>query len=83
MGRRNKIDWDEEIRKTEKIKRKGMLMSALSFAFTCAFIFGISRHSGIDVEIPKTVLFAGLFCVSCVIFAVIVKRRSHKNNDDD
>ena len=58
-------------------------MSALSFAFACAFIFGISRHSGIDVEIPKTVLFAGLFCVSWVIFAVIVKRRSHKNNDDD
>ena len=78
--RRKRVDWDEEIRKTEKIRRKGLLMSALSFAFACAFIFGMSKHTGIDIEIPRTVLFAALFCVSCVIFGVIIKRRSRKND---
>ena len=81
MPRRNRIDWDEEIKKTEKIKRKGILMSGISFAFACAFILGISKHIGIDIEIPKTVLFAALFCVSCVIFGVVVKRRKKKNDN--
>ena len=57
-----------------------MLMSGLSFAFACAFIFGMSKHAGVDIKIPKTVLFAAVFCVSCVIFRVIVKRRKNKND---
>lgn len=78
--RRKRVDWDEEIRKTEKIRRKGLLMSALSFIFACAFIFGMSKRTGIDIVIPKAVLFAALFFVSCVIFSVIIKHRSRKND---
>ena len=76
--KRKRVDWDAEIRKTENIRRKGMFMSMLSLGMAIAFIFGISRSTGADIEIPRTVLFAVIFCVSCVIFRVIMKHRSEK-----
>lgn len=79
---RKRVDWDAEIRKTENIRRKGMLMSALSFAMAVAFIFGMSRSTGVDIEIPKTVLFAVIFCVSCVILRVIMKHRAEKRKHE-
>ena len=81
---RKRVDWDEEIRKTEQIKRKGLLMSLVSFAVAAAFIFGIGRFTDNSIEIPKTVLAAGLFCVSCFVFRAIVRKRSaRKNHSDD
>ena len=77
---RKRVDWDAEIRKTENIKRKGMLMSGLSFALACALIFGMSKASGADIEIPRTVLVAICFFVSCVIFRAVMKKRSQKRN---
>lgn len=76
-----RIDWDAEIRKTENIKRRGILMSGLSFALACALIFGMSRATGSDIEIPRTVLVAICFFVSCVIFRVVMKKRSQKRNN--
>lgn len=78
MQRRKRVDWDAEIRHTEKIRRKGLLMSMLSFGMAVAFIFGMSRYTGASVEIPRSVLFAVLFCVSCVVFRVIVRKRRRK-----
>ena len=49
--RRKRVDWDAEIKKTEKIKRKGLLMSAFSFAGACAFVFGISRYTGVEFQL--------------------------------
>lgn len=77
---RKRVDWDAEIEKTEKIRRKGLFMSVLSFGMAIAFIFGMSRSTGADIEIPKTVLFAVIFCVSCVIFRAVVKHRAEKRN---
>ena len=81
--KRKRVDWDAEIRKTENIRRKGLLMSILSFGMAVAFIFGMSRYSGNDIEIPRSVLFAVLFCVSCVIFRVIVRNRNRKKNHNE
>ncbi|MBQ3447040.1 MAG: hypothetical protein IJG37_05295 [Synergistaceae bacterium] len=77
-SQRKRVDWDAEIRKTENIRRRGLLMSILSFGMAAAFIFGMSRSTGADIEIPKTVLFAVIFCVSCVILRVIMKHRAEK-----
>ena len=76
--KRKRVDWDAEIRKTENIRRKGLLMSVLSFAVAVAFIFGITRSTGTDIEIPRTVLFAAIFCVSCVILRAVMKHRAEK-----
>ena len=81
---RKRVDWNEEIRKTEQIKRKGLLMSLVSFTAAVAFIFGIGRFTDNSIELPKTVLVAGLFCVSCFVFRAIVRKRSaRKNHSDD
>lgn len=76
--KRKRVDWDAEIRKTEDIRRRGLLMSVFSFGMAIAFIFGISRSTGTDVEIPRSVLFAVIFAVSCVVLRVIMKHRSEK-----
>ncbi|MBQ3653288.1 MAG: hypothetical protein II954_02595 [Synergistaceae bacterium] len=78
---RKRVDWDEEIRKTERIRRKGLFMSLLSFGVAVAFIFGMSRFTGADVEIPRTVLIAVVFCVSCVVFRAVMRHRRNKNHD--
>lgn len=75
---RKRVDWDAEIRKTENIRRKGIFMSVLSFGMAIAFIFGISRSTGANVEIPRAVLFAVIFCVSCIVFRAIVRHRAEK-----
>lgn len=79
-SRRKKIDWDAEIEKTERIKRRGFLMSGLSFGLACVLIFGMSRATGAEIEIPKAVLMAVCFFVSCVIFAIVMKHRAEKKN---
>ena len=84
-SQRKRVDWDAEIQKTENIRRRGLLMSVLSFGMAVAFIFRMSRRTGADVEIPRSVLFAVIFCVSCVILRVIMKHRAEKrkrNHDD-
>ncbi|MBQ3402092.1 MAG: hypothetical protein IJG65_01780 [Synergistaceae bacterium] len=78
---RKRVDWDAEIEKTEKIRRKGLFMSILSFGMAIAFIFGISRSTGADIEIPRAVLFAVIFCVSCVVFRAVVKHRAEKRRN--
>ncbi len=78
---RKRVDWDAEIQKTENIRRKGLLMSVLSFGMAIAFIFGISRSTGTDIEIPRNVLFAVVFCVSCVIFRAVMKHRAEKRRN--
>ena len=84
-SQRKRVDWDAEIQKTENIRRRGLLMSILSFGMAIAFIFGMSRSTGADIEIPRTVLFAVIFCVSCVVLRVIMKHRSekHKRNHEN
>ena len=80
-NKRKKIDWDAEIQKTENIKRRGFLMSGLSFALACVLIFGMSKATGNEIEIPRAVLVTVCFFVSCVIFGVVIKRRSRKNKN--
>jgi len=82
-SRRKKIDWDAEIEKTEKIKRRGFFMSGLSFALACVLIFGISRATDQNIEIPKTVLVAVGFFVSCLILRAVMKHRAEKKEKEN
>ena len=79
---RKRVDWDAEIRKTDNIKRKGFLMSGLSFAMACALIFSMSKYTGKDIAIPRSVLVAACFCVSCVVLKVIMKKRAKKREQE-
>ena len=83
---RPRVDWDEEIKKTERIKRRGIIMSVISFCVAIAFIFGINKFavsgSG-GLEIPKSVLAAACFIVSCLILRAVIKHRQRKNNNNN
>ena len=82
ISRRKRIDWDAEIKKTENIKRKGILKSSVSFAAACAFIFGISRFTGAEFQVSRkiiaVIIFCLLFCAVCAISVSIKKRRNKK-----
>ena len=80
---RKRVDWDAEIRKTENIRRRGLLMSALSFGVACALIFGMSKYTGKSIELPRTVLVAVCFCVSCVVLRVIMKKRAKRHEQEN
>ncbi len=80
---RKRVDWDAEIQKTEKIRRKGIFMSVLSFAMAIAFIFGMSKSTGANIEIPRTVLIAVIFCVSCFVLRAVMKYRSKRRKHSD
>ena len=83
---RPRVDWDEEIKKTERIKRRGIIMSVISFCVAIAFIFGINKFAGSGaggLEIPKSVLAAACFIVSCLILRAVIKHRQRKNNNNN
>ena len=79
--KRKRVDWDAEIKKTDNIKRKGFLISAVSFGAACAFIFGVSKTTGINIEFPRQILSIILLCAAIVIFASVMRRRSKKRNN--
>jgi len=66
---KHRVDWDEEVRKTERIRRKGLFISALGFGVAVLFIFGINRAGeGFD-ELGRKVAVA-----LCFILAMFVSR---------
>ena len=72
---RQRVDWDEEARKTERIRRKGLFISALSFAVAAAFIFGAGGLKESGVEFSRKVIFT--LCLLIVLFLarVVLRRR--------
>ena len=75
MSSRRRVDWDEEIRKTERIRRKGFLMSALSFALVLVIFFGTDRLGEQGAVLGRKII--GVFCFTVAVFLVrgIVRRR--------
>jgi hypothetical protein len=72
---RQRVDWDEELRKTERIRRKGFFISALGFAVAAAFTFGAGRLSPGGVEISRKILFTFCLMIAAFLVRLIFKRR--------
>lgn len=75
MKRRQRVDWDEEIRKTERIRRRGFVMSAFSFAVAVGVIFAVGRLGGIQVSVPRKVIAITCLLLGCSLFRIVLKRR--------
>ena len=73
--RRRRVDWDEELRKTERIRRRGVGLSALSLAVALAVIFGVGRMGGFDVALPRKVLAIACLVLGVFLFRVVLRRR--------
>ena len=66
---RRRVDWDEEIRKTERIRRRGLFTSLLSFAVAAAVLIGVNRTGGVDISVPCIV-------VACFVLRVTMRHRA-------
>ena len=72
---RRRVDWDEELRKTERIRRRGFFISALSFAVAVAFIFGASRFKESGVEFYRKIIFTLCLMLALFLTRCVLRRR--------
>ena len=73
--RRRRVDWDEELRKTERIQRRGLGLSALSLVVALAVIFGAGRMGGVDIALPRKVLAIACLILGVFLFRVVLRSR--------
>ena len=74
---RRRVDWDEEDRKTERIRRRGFSISLLSALIAGAFIFFAKQSTGTSVDFGPWLIFAvGL--AFAIFFTVAVFRRKER-----
>ena len=79
-SRRRRVDWDAEIRKTERIRRRGLIMSGVSFAVAAAFIIGVWRMGGEDIALPRKVVSVICLAAACLVFRAVLKHRARVRN---
>ena len=72
---RKRIDWDAEIEKTERIRRRGFVMSFLSFAMAAAVIIGVNRVGGVDISLPRRVLSVACIVMACLVLRATLRHR--------
>lgn len=70
------MDWDEELRKTDRIRRRGWGISVLSFAVALGVIFGVGRMGGVDVAVPRKVLSIACLILGVLLCRVVLRRRA-------
>ena len=72
---RRRVDWDEEIRKTERIRRKGLFISGLGFAVAALFVFGVKSVGNVNAEVSRKIIFALCFMLSMFVLRITLRRR--------
>ncbi|MDR1621799.1 MAG: hypothetical protein LBS00_05435 [Synergistaceae bacterium] len=72
---RRRVDWDEEIRKTERIRRRGLFVSALGFGVAVIFIVGASRMSPVGIDISRKLIFTFSLVAAMFLVRGILRRR--------
>jgi membrane protein implicated in regulation of membrane protease activity len=73
--KRHRVDWDEEIRKTERIRRKGLFISALGFGLAVLFIVGLNRTGVGIADVARKLFFALFFILSMFLMRIVWRRR--------
>lgn len=90
--RRERVDWDAEIRKTEQIRRRGFVMSFLSFAVAAAAIVGAGRMGGAEIDLPRRALSVALIMLACLVLGATLRHRArvkrereeaHRSEEDE
>jgi tRNA threonylcarbamoyladenosine biosynthesis protein TsaE len=76
MRRRKRVDWDEELRKTEQIRRKGLFTSALTFGAAAVFIVGAGWMNPSGLVISRKVVAAFCLLTAMFLFRGVFARRA-------
>ena len=79
---RYRVDWDEELRKTERIRRKGLFISALGFGVAMIFIFGTGGLSSGGIEFSRKIIFALCFILSMFVLKLALHRRERLKREE-
>ena len=82
-SRRKPVDWDTEIRKTERIRRRGLMMSGVSFALAVAVIFGLRQFGDVDVGLPRKILSAACLALAGVVLWAVMRHRARLKRERD
>lgn len=77
MRKRNRIDWEKELRKTEQIRTRGFHMSVLSLLLAVAFLFGASKMNG-GISVYPYLIMGGCFLAAVVVLVLTLRRRAEK-----
>jgi membrane protein implicated in regulation of membrane protease activity len=80
---RRRVDWDEELRKTERIRRKGLFISALGFGVAAVFIVGASRLNKSGVELGRKVVFTFCFLLAMFLVRGVLRRRERLRREKE
>ena len=72
---RHRVDWDEEILKTERIRRRGFFISLLGFVIACVFIFAAKGMDDPGVDLIRKIIFAVCVVLSVLILRITLRRR--------
>lgn len=77
---RRRVDWDEEMRKTDNIQRRGFAMSFLSFVLAAVLIFGSSHVRNMEIQMPFSVVSTVIFAAVFVAAGVVIRRYLRSKN---
>jgi hypothetical protein len=72
---RRRIDWDEELRKTERIRRRGLFVSVLGFGVAVIFILGANRMGPIGIDVSRKLIFTFCFVAAMFLVRGVLRRR--------
>ena len=72
--RRKRVDWDEELRKSEKIRRRGFFYTLGGFALALFWILGARQMQRNYSFGPLVVLFI-FVAAGTLLFTVLSRRR--------
>lgn len=74
--RRKRVDWDEEVRKTERIRRRGLFISALGFGVAAIFVLGANHMTDGGIAISRKVIFTFCFVIAMFLIRGILGRKA-------
>jgi len=77
MKRKNRIDWDKELQKTERIRMNGFKLSLLGFGVAVLFLLG-AGHLNEEIPVFSYAILIGCFLMATVIIVLTLKRRAVK-----
>jgi len=75
MNKKNRVDWEKELRKTEEIRMKGFRVSIFGFVVAILFIFGVSRINNSVLLYPFLIVI-GCFLAATTVLVYTFKRKS-------
>lgn len=80
--RKRKVDWQKEIEKTERIRRRGFGYTVAGFGLAMFWMFG-AKHMGGDLPVGPIILsFIFIAAGMLVLFLVFARHRRRKKRDE-